>query len=102
VAEHSRRRGRPPTRVLVLIGLAAVLLALVVALALMVAPRPDPRPAGLGPTSPNTLIAFHCPECGYLLPAQARRPGPAPRCAGSRARTSRQHEPIPMQTLSLP
>jgi hypothetical protein len=88
--------------VLVLIGLAALLLALVVALALMVAPRPDPRPAGLGPTPPNTLIGFSCPACGYLLPARARPPGPAPRCAGSTARTGKQHGPTPMQALCMP
>jgi hypothetical protein len=42
--------------VLVLIGLAAILLALVVALGMMLAPHPDLRPAGISLTPPSTLI----------------------------------------------
>ena len=102
MARHPRRRPRPPTRVLVLIGLAAILLALVVALGMMLAPHPDLRPAGISLTPPSTLIGFHCPVCGYLLPAKQGRPSPAPRCAGSTARTGRQHEPTPMRALCLP
>src|SRR3954470_16600115 len=72
----------------------------------MVAPRPDPRPAGLGPTPPNTLIGFSCPACGYLLPARARPPGPAPRCGrlDSQNRQAARADPDagPLHALSHP
>jgi hypothetical protein len=50
---------------------------------------------------PPTLIGFHCPVCGFARPAEASRPLPAPLCAGSKARTSTQHAPTPMQPLVL-
>jgi hypothetical protein len=50
---------------------------------------------------PPTLIGFHCLVCGFTLRAEARRPVPAPLCAGSRARTGKQHAPTPMQALVL-
>jgi hypothetical protein len=46
VARQPQRWPRPPTRVLIVLGTAVVLLALVVALGIMVAPRAGPRPAG--------------------------------------------------------
>ena len=75
-------------------------------------PTPDPdrpgdrrqrnhEPAGRPEDQPPTLIGFHCPGCGYLRPAEADRPVPAPLCAGSKARTGKQHEPTPMQALVL-
>jgi hypothetical protein len=39
--------------------------------------------------------------CGFARPAEASRPLPAPLCAGSKARTSTQHAPTPMQPLVL-
>ena len=68
--------------------------------------RGDPRrrdrdPAGRGWTRPPTLIGFHCPVCGFARPAETRRPVPAPVCAGSTARTGKQHEPTLMQALVL-
>jgi hypothetical protein len=39
------------------------------------------------------LIGFYCPVCGYL-------PDPVPICAGSKARTGKEHEPTRMKTLS--
>ena len=45
------------------------------------------------------LVGFWCPVCGYLVPADKRRPGDAPTCAGSKARTGRRHEPAQMQPL---
>jgi hypothetical protein len=64
--------------------------------------RRDGAPAGriIG-NQPLKLIGLSCPVCGYLLPAQASRPVPAPLCAGSKARTSKQHEPTPMQALVI-
>ena len=83
----------------------------------MVAPDSDnaedlPQPSGPGtsasilststpPAAGPQLIGFHCPVCGYLRPAETSRPVPAPLCAGSKARTGKQHEPTPMQALFL-
>ena len=54
VGRHHRSRFRPPTRVIVVIGIVVILLGLVVALAAMVAPRPD---ASSGPgTERGALI----------------------------------------------
>jgi hypothetical protein len=75
-------------------------------------PTPDPDrrgnhrrrngdPAVKSPNRPRALIGFHCPVCGYLRPAEADRPVPAPLCVGSTARTGKQHEPTPMQALVL-
>ncbi len=50
------------------------------------------QPAG------GELIGFYCPVCGYLT-AQDRQPAPPPTCAGSKARTGKQHEPTQMTTL---
>ena len=47
------------------------------------------------------LIGFHCLACGYLLRAENRHPSPAPMCAGSKARTGKQHEPARMEPLFL-
>ncbi|SFT80719.1 hypothetical protein SAMN05660657_03212 [Geodermatophilus amargosae] len=43
-------------------------------------------------------IGFYCPVCGYLT-AQDRQPASAPTCAGSKARTGKQHEPTQMRIL---
>jgi hypothetical protein len=73
-------------------------------------PDPDRRgnhrrrngdPAVKSPNRPRALIGFHCPVCGYLRPAEARRPVPAPLCAGSKARAGKQHDPTPMRALVL-
>ncbi len=47
------------------------------------------------------LIGFHCFVCGYLRHAEHRHPSPAPMCAGSKARTGKQHEPAWMEPLFL-
>jgi hypothetical protein len=47
------------------------------------------------------LIGFHCLVCGYLIPADEGRPRSAPMCAGSKARTGKQHEPAQMEPLFL-
>ena len=47
------------------------------------------------------LIGFHCLVCGYVLRAENRQPSPAPMCAGSKARTGKQHESTLMQPLFL-
>ena len=47
------------------------------------------------------VIGFHCPVCGYLLAAQDRQLAAAPTCAGSKARTGKQHEPTQMKHLSF-
>ena len=60
----------------------------------------DREPTGRGGIRAPTLIGFHCLVCGYLRPAETSRP-PAPVCAGSKARTGKQHEPTPMQGLVL-
>lgn len=46
-------------------------------------------------------VGFWCPVCGYLVPAGTRRPGVAPACAGSTARTGRPHELTRMQLLLI-
>jgi len=53
-----------------------------------------------GTRSPRP-IGFHCPVCGYLRPAEEPLPVATPLCAGSKARTGRQHAPTPMQPLLL-
>jgi hypothetical protein len=45
------------------------------------------------------LIGFYCPSCGYAPRADGGRPGSAPVCAGSKARTGQQHEPARMKVL---
>jgi hypothetical protein len=47
------------------------------------------------------LIGFYCPVCGYLLRGENHQPSPAPMCAGSKARTGKQHEPARMKALFL-
>ncbi len=47
------------------------------------------------------LIGFHCLVCGYVLRASEGQPVAPPTCAGSKARTGRQHEPARMQPLFL-
>ena len=49
----------------------------------------------------STLVGFHCPQCGRVLPAATGRANPAPTCAGSKTRTGRRHEPTAMQPLFL-
>ncbi len=59
----------------------------------------DPsRQSASGEVSGGALIGFHCPVCGYLT-AQDRQPASAPTCAGSKARTGKEHEPTQMRTL---
>ncbi len=54
------------------------------------------------PAAPNAqLIGFQCLVCGCLLRAEHRQPSPAPMCAGSKARTGKQHEPARMEPLFL-
>jgi hypothetical protein len=60
--------------------------------------RHDAEDPSRQPTS-GELIGFCCPVCGYLLPAQDRQSASAPTCAGSKARTGKQHEPTRMRTL---
>jgi hypothetical protein len=48
---------------------------------------------------PPELVGFHCPVCGFVLPAEESRPMRASLCAGSKARSGRQHAPTPMRTL---
>jgi hypothetical protein len=50
---------------------------------------------------PPTLIGFHCLVCGFARPAKDSRPVPAPLCAGSKARTGKQHEPTRMHALFI-
>ena len=47
------------------------------------------------------LIGFWCSRCGSLVPAEKRQPEAAPTCAGSQARTGREHEPARMQALLI-
>jgi hypothetical protein len=47
------------------------------------------------------LIGFHCLVCGSLIRASEGQPVATPMCAGSKARTGRQHEPARMQPLFL-
>ena len=47
------------------------------------------------------LIGFHCLVCGSLIRANEDQPVATPTCAGSKARTGRQHEPARMQPLFL-
>ncbi len=46
-------------------------------------------------------IGFHCLVCGSLIRANEGQPVATPMCAGSKARTGRQHEPARMQPLFL-
>jgi hypothetical protein len=45
------------------------------------AEEPSRQPAG------GTLIGFHCPRCGRVLPATKGQPNAAPTCVGSKTRT---------------
>jgi hypothetical protein len=47
------------------------------------------------------LIGFYCPVCGYLRSAEGYLPDPVPICAGSKARTGKEHEQARMQPLHL-
>jgi hypothetical protein len=58
-------------------------------------------PACTAPAAGVQLIGFHCLVCGYLLRANGAQPVATPTCAGSKARTGRQHEPARMQPLFL-
>ena len=53
------------------------------------------------PAAGGRLIGFYCPVCGYLLRGENHQPSPAPMCAGSKARTGKQHESTPMPPLFL-
>jgi hypothetical protein len=53
------------------------------------------------PATDGKLIGFYCPVCGYLRSAEGYLPGPVPICAGSKARTGKQHEPTRMEALLL-
>ncbi len=71
----------------------------------------DPSARGPGPSAHEMaytplaaggqLIGFYCLVCGHLLRAENRQPSPAPMCAGSKARTGKQHEPARMEPLFL-
>ncbi len=61
----------------------------------------DTMPACTTPAAGVQLIGFHCLVCGYVLRAANRHPSPAPMCAGSKARTGKQHESTLMQPLFL-
>jgi hypothetical protein len=61
----------------------------------------DTMPACTTPAAGVQLIGFHCLVCGYLLRAHEGQPVATPMCAGSKARTGRQHEPARMQPLFL-
>ena len=52
------------------------------------------------PAADAKLIGFYCPVCGYLRSAEGYLPDPVPICAGSKARTGKEHEPTRMKTLS--
>ena len=53
------------------------------------------------PAADAQLIGFYCPVCGYLRSAEGCLPEPVPMCAGSKARTGKQHESTLMQPLFL-
>jgi hypothetical protein len=53
------------------------------------------------PADGGRLIGFHCLVYGYLLRGENHQPSPAPMCAGSKARTGKQHEPAQMKPLFL-
>ena len=55
-----------------------------------------------GPFQRPELVGFHCPVCGFVLPAEGIRPIRAPLCAGSKVRCGRQHAPTPMRPLVVP
>ncbi len=61
----------------------------------------DTMPACSAPAAGVQLIGFHCLMCGYVIRANEGQPVVTPMCAGSKARTSRQHEPARMQPLFL-
>ena len=83
----------------------------------MVAPDSDnaedlPQPSGPSPSASilststppaagGQLVGFHCLVCGSLLRGENHQPSPAPMCAGSKARTGKQHESTLMQPLFL-
>jgi hypothetical protein len=58
-------------------------------------------PACTTPAAGVQLIGLHCLVCGYLLRVNEGRPVATPMCAGSKARTGRQHEPARMRPLFL-
>ncbi len=58
-------------------------------------------PACTAPAAGVQLIGFHCLVCGYVLRANGGQPVATPTCAGSKARTGKQHEPALMQPLFL-
>jgi hypothetical protein len=47
------------------------------------------------------LIGFWCLSCGYARRTEDGRTGSAAVCAGSKARTGKQHAPTPMQPLFI-
>jgi len=49
----------------------------------------------------DQLIGFYCLLCGYLPRAENRQPSSAPMCAGAKAGTGKQHEPVRMAPLFL-
>ena len=53
------------------------------------------------PAAEAKLIGFYCPVCGYLRSAEGCLPDPVPICAGSTARTGRQHDPARREALLL-
>ncbi len=53
------------------------------------------------PAADAKLIGFYCPVCGYLRSAGGHLPDPVPICAGSKARTGKQHEPVRMEPVFL-
>ncbi len=61
----------------------------------------DTMPACTASAAGVQLIGFHCLVCGSLIRANEGQPVATPMCAGSKARTGRQHEPARMQPLFL-
>jgi hypothetical protein len=53
------------------------------------------------PAAEAQLIGFYCPVCGYLRSAEGCLPDPVPICAGSTARTGKQHEPAQAEALFI-
>ena len=51
--------------------------------------------------SGGRLIGFSCLVCGHLLRAGSHRSSAVPMCAGSKARTGKQHELARMEPLVL-
>ncbi len=53
------------------------------------------------PAADARLIGSYCPVCGCLRSTEGSLSEPVPMCAGSQARTGKQHEPTRMEALPL-